>query len=398
MSKKSILAIALMLFYNISFAQNYITLHEDCNYGGKAFFLEAGTYRTYQLKIGNDKLSCLQIPNGMKVTLYENDNYEGRSQTFSSNVACLDPQWNDMASSIVVENANYQSGNPNDYVVFYNDCFARGFSKSLKPGTYTGVELGNLKNNISSFTIFGNLRVRVYVNNETASGYYTTYNSSQTCLNNSFSDKIGSLVIEYNPNSGPGNNNNNNFNNNSKYAVFYTDCNYTGNSIHLLPGYYQAEKLGLFRFDISSIEVSSNLRIKAFMNESLSGSSYTINESNSCLTSSLNNRIGSVIIEEVGFGNNNSYPPVSGNVIIYTDGNYRGQSATLLPGTYSNMAQVNFPNKALSSIKVPAGYRVVIYENENFGGKSYTMTESKTGFGFSNWNDRASSIVVYRER
>lgn len=399
MSKILNLAIVFILSFNISLAQNYITLHEDCNYGGKAFFLEAGTYRTFQLKIGNDKLSCLQVPNGMKVTLYENDNYEGRSQTFSSNVACLDAQWNDMASSIVVENANYQAGNPNDYVVFYNDCYSRGFSKSLKPGTYAGVELGNLKNNISSFTIFGNLRVRVYVNNEMASGYYTTYSASQSCLNNSFSDKIGSLVVEYNPYSGQGNNNNNNnFNNNTRQAIFYTDCNYSGNSIHLMPGYYQAEKLGLFRFDISSIEMSSNLRVKAYMNESLSGSSYTITENSSCLNSSLNNRIGSVIIEEVGFGNYNNYPPVSSNVIIYTDAIYRGQSATVLPGTYSNMSQLNFPNKALSSITVPAGYRVVIYENENFGGKSYTITESKTGFGFLNWNDRTSSIIVYRDR
>jgi hypothetical protein len=254
-----------------------------------------------------------------------------------------------------------------------------------------------MKNNISSFSIFGNLRVRVYVNNETASGYYTTFNASQSCLNNNYSDKIGSLVIEYNPNAGPGGNNNN-FNNNTKQAIFYTDCNYKGNSIHLLPGYYHAEKLGLFRYDISSVEIPSNLRIKAYMNETLSGSSYSLNESSICLNSSLNNRIGSFIIEEVGFGNNNNYPPVTGNVIIYTDGNYRGQSATLLPGTYSNMAEINFPDKSLSSLTVPAGYRVILYENENFSGKSYTITESRGSFSFSNWNDRTSSIIVYRDR
>ncbi|HRF20254.1 MAG TPA: hypothetical protein PK977_18880, partial [Chitinophagaceae bacterium] len=43
---------------------NYVTLHEDCNYGGKRFFLEAGTYREYQMRIDNDKLSSMQIPAG----------------------------------------------------------------------------------------------------------------------------------------------------------------------------------------------------------------------------------------------------------------------------------------------------------------------------------------------
>ena len=74
------------------------------------------------------------------------------------------------------------------------------------------------------------------------------------------------------------------------------------------------------------------------------------------------------------------------------------QSASLLPGTYSTMAQAGFPNKALSSLTVPAGYRVVIYEQENFRGKSYTITASKNKFYMSGWNDKASSIAVYRDR
>jgi hypothetical protein len=62
------------------------------------------------------------------------------------------------------------------------------------------------------------------------------------------------------------------------------------------------------------------------------------------------------------------------------------------------MAQAGFFDNALSSLTVPAGYRVVIYEFENFGGKSYTITQSKPGFILSNWNDKTSSIIVYRDR
>jgi len=375
---------------------NYVTLHEDCNYGGKRFFLEPGTYREYQMKIDNDKLSSMQIPAGMKVTIYEHDNFQGRSQTYTANIACLDATWNDQASSIVVESSFYQpGGNNNDYVTFYSDCYSKGFSRTLRPGTYTGNDLANLKNNISSFSIFGNLRVRVYINNESATGYYNTFDASQTCLSNSYNDKISSLAIEYKPNTGGGTGGSGNT---GRFVTFYEDCNYGGNNMRLQPGYYQGDKLGMFRYDISSVEVPSGMRVKVFTNESLSGSSYTISENNYCLNSTLNNRIGSFVIEETGYGGNNNYPPNTGSaVVIYTDDNYRGQSATLYPGTYSTMSQAGFPDNALSSLSVPAGFRVVLYEFENFRGKSYTITQSKTGFSFSGWNDKTSSIAVYRD-
>ncbi|MBK8142967.1 MAG: hypothetical protein IPK57_19680 [Chitinophagaceae bacterium] len=54
-----------------------------------------------------------------------------------------------------------------------------------------------------------------------------------------------------------------------------------------------------------------------------------------------------------------------------------------------------FPDNALSSIKVPSGFRVVLYESENFRGKSFTISESRSGFTAA-WNDKISSFVVYR--
>ena len=132
----------------------------------------------------------------------------------------------------------------------------------------------------------------------------------------------------------------------------------------------------------------------------MSGSSSILTGTVDCLNYNLNNRIGSIVIEEAGYignSNNNNMPPAS-EVIIYTDGSYKGQSATLLPGTYKSMSQTGFPDNALSSLVVPDGYRVVLYEHENFGGKSYTITASKSGFSFSGWNDKASSIKVFRDR
>jgi len=380
-----------------TFAQNYITLFEDCNYKGRSYYLQPGSYSVYQMKIGNDRLSSLQIPSGMRVTLYEHNNFKGRSRTFTSHVFCLDQTWNDITSSIVVE-STYQPGyDPNNYITFYNDCYSGGFSRSLGPGTYSGASLGNLRLNISSFTFHGNLRLRVYTSSDNATGYYASFENSQSCLGKTYNDKIRSLVIEhrsgdYGGDDGYGGN---------KYATIYTDCSYRGNSMRLAPGSYRGDKLGMFKYAISSIELPSNLRARVYVNnEYLTGSYYTITQNTSCLSSTLNNRIGSLVIEEKGYYDDNGYdqPGAGQRVVIYTDADYKGQSASLLPGTYATMAEIGFPNDALSSLSVPDGYRVVLYEHSNFGGKNYTITNSKSRFYISNWNDKTSSIAVYRDR
>ena len=400
---KKLTFLSACLFVSVfSLAQNYVTLHDQCNYSGRQYTLEAGSFRTYQIKIDNDMLSSIQIPNGWKVTIFENDKFEGRSITYTSSVNCLDASWRNTASSIIVESAyNTQPGyGQNDYITFYNDCYSKGYSQSLRPGTYSGSQLGALKFNISSFEIYGNLRVRVYLNTENQSGASTLFDATQSCLSSSYNDKIGALVIDYKPNqpTNPSYPSGGVTSGTGSYATLYTDCNYNGNALRLMPGTYQGDKLGILKYNASSIQLSSNLRARVYLdNEYLSGSSYNIDNDINCMNSNLRNRIGSVVIEE-RYGGNTQYPPQPTNetVVIYADANYKGQAATLLPGTYSTMSEANFPDDALSSLMVPAGFRVVLYEYANFKGKSYTVTVSKTGFLLSGWNDKTSSIAVYR--
>ncbi len=392
MSRK-IISWAILCFLSAPLlAQNHVSLYDQCNYSGRKYTLEAGTYRLYQMKIGNDRLSSMEIPSGFKVTIYENDGFEGRSATYTSHTGCLETGWRNMASSIVVESIYANQGyGPNDYVTFYNDCYSRGYSQSLRPGTYSGNQLGNLKNNLSSFTISGNLRVRLYINNDNLSGYSATYDASLSCLPDNQNDKVGSLIIEARPVTSPTGGTGGN------YVTMYSDCNYEGNGLRLMPGYYPGDKLGIMKYNISSIQVAPGLRVKAFINnENLSGQSYTITDNMNCMSSNLRNRIASIMVEETGYNNNNNNP-TSDRVVIYADEDYRGQSASLLPGTYSTMMQAGFIDNALSSLTVPAGYRVVIYEEENFRGKSYTITASKSRFYMSGWSDKTSSIAVYRD-
>lgn len=123
MKKYALLAVVFLCSF-LTNAQSYVTLHEDCNFRGKSYTLEAGTYRLYQMRIGNDKLSSFQVPSGFRITIYENDDFNSRSKTFTESVNCLDSAWDNNASAIVVENTNIQQTNPNEYVVLYSDCYS----------------------------------------------------------------------------------------------------------------------------------------------------------------------------------------------------------------------------------------------------------------------------------
>ena len=397
MFKKTVFTLTIIFVSLLAMAQQQqVTVYTECNFTGLNGYLNVGRYLSYQMKVPNDRLSSLQIPQGLKVTIYEHDNFQGRSRTYYSNNSCLETDWRNMASSIIVEFDNNQQGGygQNDYVVFYNDCYQRGVSQTLRPGTYTGSQLGSLRYNISSFTISGSLRVKLYLNNEYTSGNATSYEASVYCLPQSQNDKTGSLVIEYiggtGTQSGGGNS--------DEFATFYTDCDFRGNALRLMPGSYTGAKLGLMKNNISSVQVPPNLRVKAYSSENMFGSSSFITDDVSCLDYNLRNRIASVLVEyRGGFGNNQQGG--NENVIIYVDDNYRGQSATLLPGNYSTMAAAgNFPDNAVSSVYIPQGYRVVLYEYENFTGKSYTLTASRSGFFLTSWNDKTSSIAVYKDR
>lgn len=393
--KKMITLVLTFLILSFSLlAQQYVSLYEGCNFSGRKYTLAPGSYRLNQMKVRNDRLSSMKIPAGLKVTIYGNDGFSGKSNTYSNDILCLEDEWRNMASSIVIE---YQTGQPNygqnDFITFYNDCYAKGYSQVLRPGLYKGDDLGLLKYNISSFVINGNLKVKVFINNEQLAGASASFETSQNCLTSSLNDKIGSLQIEYLPAS-----NNGLRNNDDGYATLYADCNYEGNALRLQPGYYDGEQLGVLKFNIESIELSAGISATIYVNtENFSGNGTTISSSSNCLSSLYKNRIGAIVIEKNGISNQNNDAIENNRVQLYSDANYRGQSVYLVPGSYYSMQQAGLTDKSLSSIKVPAGLKVILFDKENFTGRNYTISSSRSSLSINGWNDKAASIIVIKE-
>jgi urease beta subunit len=70
---------------------NKVTIYSSVEFDGSRKELDEGEYNTYNLNLGTggNKLSSLTVPAGMKVTIYEYEDFRGRSRTFTNNVANL---------------------------------------------------------------------------------------------------------------------------------------------------------------------------------------------------------------------------------------------------------------------------------------------------------------------
>ncbi len=82
-------------------------------------------------------------------------------------------------------------------------------------------------------------------------------------------------------------------------------------------------------------------------------------------------------------------------VTFYQDANYGGTAVTLGPGSYT-LTQLNaagIPNDWMSSLKVPGGYGVDVYQNDNFTGTQWSFAADTSYVGAA-CNDQMSSVIV----
>ncbi|WP_239014448.1 family 43 glycosylhydrolase [Archangium violaceum] len=84
--------------------------------------------------------------------------------------------------------------------------------------------------------------------------------------------------------------------------------------------------------------------------------------------------------------------------IFYADGGYGGLGISLDPGSYT-LAQLNaagIPNDWMSSLRVPAGWTVQVYQDDNFAGTMWTFT-ADTPLIPQGANDKMSSVKIFAQ-
>ena len=85
-------------------------------------------------------------------------------------------------------------------------------------------------------------------------------------------------------------------------------------------------------------------------------------------------------------------------VEIFVECDFKGQSFLLEEGKY-DIKDIGIPNDTISSIKVPKGYSITLYENVGFSGRSVTLTQDDSCLGDNivdehSFNDSTSSLIV----
>ncbi|GAX43974.1 hypothetical protein NIES4075_49890 [Tolypothrix sp. NIES-4075] len=84
--------------------QGNVVVYDDSQYRGASQALGIGKYDWGQIK--NDTISSLKVPAGMKVTLYSDTHFGGKSKTFTADTPYVGDDFNDQTSSIIIESGS----------------------------------------------------------------------------------------------------------------------------------------------------------------------------------------------------------------------------------------------------------------------------------------------------
>jgi len=79
--------------------------------------------------------------------------------------------------------------------------------------------------------------------------------------------------------------------------------------------------------------------------------------------------------------------------IFYTDINYGGKGYKLLAGQH-NINSMQIPNDTLSSVRIPKGFMVKLFEHSDFKGRTVSLYKDTANFYNLNFNRITSSIIV----
>jgi urease subunit beta len=85
------------------YTSNKVTIYDRANFEGNKKELDEGEYNIFDLGSGENNLTSLTVPAGMKVTLYEYEDFQGRSKTYTGNASLNGDDFNNKASSLKVE-------------------------------------------------------------------------------------------------------------------------------------------------------------------------------------------------------------------------------------------------------------------------------------------------------
>ena len=321
-------------------------LYADSDYRGYSKSLGEGSYTQAELAmygISAKDISSLKVTKGFKITLYENADCTGNSKSWTTDASFVGGDWNDKACSVRIE-PNGKSGLSGNFKIM-----------NRNSGKYLDLDKNKTDNNtaIVQFDDEGVDASQTWTFTEVMNGKgvysicsYGNKNRGMDVVD--FSKDNGAQVQLYDY-----------LGNNHQQFILY-DCG---------EGYYQL------------VARNSGKVVEIPQSSKGNGEWIKIYDNNGSHTQQW------AVVE-------NRYDEASA-VTLYTDADYKGKAVTLSEGEYnlSRMGLYNLKDNDMSSLKVTPGFKVTIYEDDNFNGKSKSYTASESFVG-EEWNDKMSSLKV----
>lgn len=322
------------------------SLYADSDYRGYSKSLGEGSYTQADLAmygISAKDISSLKVTKGFKITLYENADCTGNSKSWTTDASFVGGDWNDKACSVRIE-PNGKSGLSGNFKIM-----------NRNSGKYLDLDNNKTDNNtaIVQFDDEGVDASQTWTFTEVMKGKgvysicsYGNKNRGMDVVD--FSKDNGAQVQLYDY-----------LGNNHQQFILY-DCG---------EGYYQL------------VARNSGKVVEIPQSSKGNGEWIKIYDNNGSHTQQW------AVVE-------NRYDEASA-VTLYTDKDYKGKAVTLSEGQYnlSRMGLYNLKDNDMSSLKVTPGFKVTIYEDDNFNGKSKSYTASESFVG-EEWNDKMSSLKV----
>ncbi len=166
----------------------------------------------------------------------------------------------------------------------------------------------------------------------------------------------------------------------SQGVTLFWDGNFSGPSI-VIEGDWDANSNMKWNDQISSIRIPAGYKIQVFEHTNFGGASKILSGDWTVPDGNFNDYISSIKILE--------YPRKG--VVVYRDGRYQGQSLEIT-SDWDASSDMSW-NDQISSIRIPAGYKIQVFEHTNFGGISKILTGDWTVTDGS-FNDFISSIKI----
>ena len=331
------------IFGSFQTAQNsVVTVYSDVNYGGYAVGLPLGEHDMAALAaygIINDDISSLKVPSGYKVTLYDNSGFGGESRTYTSDASYVGDDFNDRCTSIKVSTAGV-SGKGGLYKL-----------QNRNSGLYMDVNNNSTENN-ANVVVFADEQgdpSQFWQLTEVGEGIYSikNYRSGKVLDIMDNSTDNGAVVQQYDD---------------------YSAANQQFILLDAADGYYY-------------LAASHSGKVVEVPSSSLEwGEWCKLYDNNGSATQQWK------LVD---------YKPQGYAVAtVYKDADYKGSSLGLPEGSYNatDLALYGIGADQISSLKVTPGYRVILYDGDNFDGENVSYTGDTNHF--PSFNDKTSSIRI----